>query len=827
MAIIRQNNWVPQQRVDIPMLRTIESAICADFDSLAGLGLAGREPIVLRSFTIPVANTIGQQAPALQLNTASGLIMHWGASQAGTIFSVSDTQAPEPLTGTNPNVTGSFVANVTNYVGLDLTRNPDPSTSDTIQILDVSVDQEVPEVVPLASTMQYKIIISTQSFSSSTNILPIAKVVTDVNNNVVSIMDCRNMMFRLGSGGDSAYALNTYPWGSRNENSILYTGGGNPFQGEDKSIDNLTSWMDAVMTLIWEARGGEYWYTPSLRDNVKLIYGEPVLTINNDNFYYTGTNIQWGGLAIAYENAISGTYYNTITDSASIGGGTGYALSNGQCLYVDIARESAAALIPGVTNLSSLGTSVIPGRRFVLAWMYNGYVFTRDRAYEIGRDFVVANTTTLGVVELSAASATPLTPKVISDGGGTILPPTNIVGLNVNAGGSTSVALIAKGSGASTPSLSGNQVGSGLLGVGGAGAYGLIGYGGTGNAGGIQGYANASGTGDGGDFQSGGSGSSSYGVVGFGTNSNHGVAGFGGTPSSGGGGKGGVFDGGNAAVAGNGGDGVDGTGGAATGSGNNNGGNGIFGTGGVATNNGTPGAGVSGLGANATSYTGAEAGVGVVGTGGTSSGSTNQAGNGGSFQGGAASGGGFSGTGIAAVSGTGTGGVAGYFNSGPSTGSGSNQAAAILATGNSSQGWNANGYPNNMAMQISSGLGIWFLDSTSISTSQAVNNVLTKKNVPKAWASCSVNFTSQTITVNDGFNIDTSSCTCNNSGVISIHFTSVGAFANTNYAPMAMSGYGWVQCGIVSTTACNFSIYNTSIITSGAANLFVVVFGDQ
>jgi hypothetical protein len=415
MAIIRRFNFLPEERFDVPHARMLESSVSADFDMLAGKGLAGRKPLVLRGFTIPVTGTIGQLASTLQLSVASGLIFHYGASESGTVFAVSDTQAAEVLTGTNPNVVGSFVANTTNYVGLDLNRNPDATTVDTVEILDLSINQEVPEVVPLAITLQYKIIISTQAFSSSTNVLPIAKVVTDSNNNVVSITDARNMMFRLGSGGDSVNALNTYAWGTRAENNVVFTGGSDPFAGEDKLLNNLKSWQDAMMTSIWEVRGGEYWYAPANRDNVKLLFGQPTLVANNDNFNLSGGLISWSGLAVAYENAISGTYFNTITANTS-----GIAITNGQCLYVDIIRESAAALVANVINLASLGTSTIPGRRFVIAWMQNNLLFVRDKAYEVGRAFPVATTSVLGLVELAAASATSSTPLVITDGGGTI-----------------------------------------------------------------------------------------------------------------------------------------------------------------------------------------------------------------------------------------------------------------------------------------------------------------------------------------------------------------------------------------------------------------------
>jgi hypothetical protein len=286
MAIKRQQNWLGQQRVDVPHLKSVESAIANDFDLLAGKILGGKNPLILKGFTISTANTLLAPVENLQLNVAGGILMHYGASEAGTIFSVADDAAAQVLSPLNSKVIGSFTAGVTNYVGLDLFRSSDTSTSDLVQFYDVNTAKEAPETVPLARTMQYKIIITTQNFTVSSNIVPIAKVVTNSSNQVVSITDARKLMFRLGSGGDIVNATAAYPWGSRTENSVTYTGGSDSFTGEDKSITSLKSWLDMAMTTIWEAKGGEKWYSPASRDNVKLTFGLPTIVINNDNFYF-------------------------------------------------------------------------------------------------------------------------------------------------------------------------------------------------------------------------------------------------------------------------------------------------------------------------------------------------------------------------------------------------------------------------------------------------------------------------------------------------------------------------------------------------------------
>lgn len=433
MAILRQQNWLSQGRVDLPHLRAIESAICADFDMLVGKALSGRQPLVLRGLTITTDDTVNNPAENLELNVASALIMHYGASESGTLFAISDTASSEVLNTTNTKVSGSFTASATHYIGLDLIRSADTTTSDLVQFLDVSTEAETAQTVPLARTLQYKIIISTQNFTTSSNIIPIAKVVTNSTNGVTSITDARKMMFRLGSGGDTPSALAAYEWGDRTENGITYSGSDDPFIGEDKSINNLKDWMDAMMTSVWEVKGGEHWYAPTNRDNVKLAYGTPVLVDNSDNFYFDGTDLKWRSLKLLFEN--SAVNSNTIADET-----TGVDFPDGSALYVDVDREAASTLIPVVVNMTLLGTSTIPGRRIVLAWRKGSLVYTRDRAYEAGRQYVVATTTTAGIVKLDRDAADPADPYVIPNTGGTItaVSGSGDVGLSVTGDGRTS-----------------------------------------------------------------------------------------------------------------------------------------------------------------------------------------------------------------------------------------------------------------------------------------------------------------------------------------------------------------------------------------------------
>lgn len=424
MAIKRVNNILGQQRLDVPDLRAIESAVANDFDTLAGQVMAGEESLIIRGFTIPVTSTFGNPASSLQLNVTDGLVFHYNGTEAGTVLPVTVGRTLENLNVGNSRVSGAFTSSAINYVGIDFTRTADTTTADTTKFYDPNTQKETTRVVPKARTLDYKIYISVTPFSFTENICPVAQVQTDSNGNVVSITDARQMMFRLGSGGDAPSAISSYTWRdtNRRENPITYapaTYNDDPFSGGDKQILSLKEWMDAVSTVLWEAKSGEFWYSPTSRDIMKVIYAPgPGALLGGDNFSWVLPNLSWVNLFVTFENA-SGGYYNTVTDGT-------LPLSDGQCLYVDVNRtDTVTPIVAAVAFLNDLPSPAIPGSRIVLAYRIGTSIYVRDRSYEIGRAFSVATQVTtpgatpggtLGVVKLSHAAVTPADPIVMSDG---------------------------------------------------------------------------------------------------------------------------------------------------------------------------------------------------------------------------------------------------------------------------------------------------------------------------------------------------------------------------------------------------------------------------
>ena len=410
MAVERQQQFLGQMRVDAPHLRAIESGVAHDFDVLAGAVLAGQEACVVEGFRIVEAGAVGGAAEALVLQVAGSSLINYEATEPGSVFRVPADRADEVLGPTNPRVIGAFTPNATNFVGVDLRRLADDTTADTVQFLDPDTNEERPEQVPLARTLDYRVVISTTEFSAAPHVCPVAKVVTNAANQVVSVTDARNFMFRLGTGGSNPQAVAPYGWpGGRNE--------GNPALASvagDRSIGSLREWGRAAMTRIWEVGGGEYWYSPTADRNVRLA---SISTMANtgEPFEWTGTHLLWAGLRVLFDNSTANI--NEVQDQISAAAGL-TDLADGDCVYVDLDRttdrkvSTANPLVAQKGVLKTLGMSSRPGQRIVLAWRSGANVFVRDQVYPVGSGLKVATTAANGTVRLSATPLNPLAPLV-------------------------------------------------------------------------------------------------------------------------------------------------------------------------------------------------------------------------------------------------------------------------------------------------------------------------------------------------------------------------------------------------------------------------------
>ncbi len=283
MAVQRRVNWISQQRVDVPDMRSVESAVSNDFDQLIqGFVTGTTQGYFVRGFNILMAGAIGGAASGLQMAVDPGAVLHIAASQSGTMLMVPGGTSAQTLNAaTNTSVTGAFAPSAVNYVTVDYLRFIDPSTSAQVYIWNPTTNNETTKNAPRAQILEYVINISTATPTS--NLLPVATVITDANNNVVSIQDDRPMIGRLGRGGITPNPFYVFPWSQgRTENPAASTSNSvDPFSGGDKSIGSLKDWMDAVMSSIQEIKGTTYWYSQSSSGSLESLredLGNTVIT---------------------------------------------------------------------------------------------------------------------------------------------------------------------------------------------------------------------------------------------------------------------------------------------------------------------------------------------------------------------------------------------------------------------------------------------------------------------------------------------------------------------------------------------------------------------
>ena len=131
MAIRRRLNILSQLRVDVPDLKSIESASSNDFDELLrGLVTGASKSFVIRGFEIEMAGSIGSSANSLQMIVENSSILHGNSNTSGTFFVVpAGTPTQTMSSTTNPKIVGSFTPGSLNYIGIEYSRQIDNSTA--------------------------------------------------------------------------------------------------------------------------------------------------------------------------------------------------------------------------------------------------------------------------------------------------------------------------------------------------------------------------------------------------------------------------------------------------------------------------------------------------------------------------------------------------------------------------------------------------------------------------------------------------------------------------------------------------------------------------
>lgn len=360
MAVRRSQNWLNQQRVDVPHLRSIESAARNDFDELLSSFAIGEDAsYIIRGFEINMIGAIGASASSLQMIVENSSLFHGNSAHSGTFFQIATGTPNQTISSTtNTRVQGSFTPSALNYVGLEYNRAVDNTTSAQIFLWNPTNQNEISKTVPLAETLDYKIVVSSSIWAS--NVIPLAIVETDSSNNTLSVEDRRPMLFRLGSGGSNTpNPFYTYPWDNhtegRTENFWASSSAVSPFRGGDKQILHFKEWADAVMSQLLEIKGTTYWYsnTSGVGSMTKLKGDMALLQMTGTGKFSHNSGIagriNWDS-DILFNYIGSRLKYKVLSNPAT----TDISMANDQVVYFKIKR--GVDIIPNLIFTQSSAT---------------------------------------------------------------------------------------------------------------------------------------------------------------------------------------------------------------------------------------------------------------------------------------------------------------------------------------------------------------------------------------------------------------------------------------------------------------------------------------
>lgn len=402
-------------RVDWPHIRSIESSISFDFDSvLRGIITGSDNPYLIRGFEIQIPDA-AISANSLQVDVADTAILHSTSAESGTIFTIPNGTAADTLNSTNSRVIGAFQNGVTNFVSIELVRSTDPDSADQTAGWSEAQKSEFQRTVPIGTILDYKYIITSSGFSTN---LPLYTVGVSPSGSVEYIQKSTPNLFRLGSGGTVPDPYSSFNFGGLsnpqnelsprrewinentavNANPVSVTPGDDPlaFNYGDFSIKTLKQWMDAVMTRFKETTGSSYWYTDSslLGDSIDTfdLWWDSVGSV------MTGSGYISYNLILEVDTLTSGALQTKFTDSSILPGDS----------YVEGAESGNKGNLNAFNNTQLVVNSLIRDD-FIFDEVLRNRRLWRPvaGAFDLVSDVNDADSETVGIMKRSPTNLTP------------------------------------------------------------------------------------------------------------------------------------------------------------------------------------------------------------------------------------------------------------------------------------------------------------------------------------------------------------------------------------------------------------------------------------
>lgn len=354
MSVLGRLLFSSAERLDLADLLSMDSYTAGDFKYLLKSFVGDTVPYILKGFDIiNPAGTIGTSECSIRVADS---VVYYPGSSAGCFF----FGLPEGNSLSIPLVP-ELRSSATNYLYLTFTTTDQATDSRAFWDPDKNGGEggEFSQEVNTESVLVVDVNTSVSTFPNNT--IPIAKVTTNSAGIIQTIEDCRDMMFRLGTGGAnpdpySSYSFRPLPSTpyARVEPSTIMTGmfDPNPFQGGDKNIYSLKEWMDVVMTKLKELSGTAFWYQLSTNVNLTSLFQDTLgSTLKSKGTWVHDSSIPgkvtWTA-DIIYKSVVDPR--DIIVRQGSLDGGTLPVLLDEHVAFIELVRNADINSGPTAVN---------------------------------------------------------------------------------------------------------------------------------------------------------------------------------------------------------------------------------------------------------------------------------------------------------------------------------------------------------------------------------------------------------------------------------------------------------------------------------------------
>lgn len=260
MAILQRVAFYPNERFDIPDARALEAFSQNDWRFFL-TGVWSNQSYILSGFEITNYSNIFS-VPGIKIQLNDVVAIHTEATTQANGFYVS--------TGTEADAVLNLSPNATNFIEADFIVST--GTPDTRAFWDTGADagdgaeftDTVDTVINLGLT------VSSNVSSFTTGKIKLYKITTNSSGVATSVQDCRDLFWRLGSGGSSPDPDSDFSWSNTPDvahaqfetpiTATSATTANAPFQGGDKNLKTFKDWLDVAMSKYKATFNLPYWY---------------------------------------------------------------------------------------------------------------------------------------------------------------------------------------------------------------------------------------------------------------------------------------------------------------------------------------------------------------------------------------------------------------------------------------------------------------------------------------------------------------------------------------------------------------------------------------